>query len=94
MIEAAWSESFKRGYNKRVKSNPILKKKFWQRIDLFLSDPFSVQLKTHKLGGKLLAFGRSALMMIAELFLNSPMMARHYLLTSGNTKRFIKKVRI
>jgi len=53
MIEAAWSESFKRGYKKRVKSNPILKKKFWQRIDLFLSDPFSVQLKTHKLGGKL-----------------------------------------
>lgn len=53
MIEAAWSESFKRGYKKRVKSNLILKKKFWQRIELFLSDPFSVQLKTHKLGGKL-----------------------------------------
>ena len=29
------------------------KKKFWQKMELFLSDPFAVQLKTHKLGGKL-----------------------------------------
>ena len=38
---------------KRVKNYPILKKKFWQKMELFLSDPFAVQLKTHKLGGKL-----------------------------------------
>ncbi|MDM8543788.1 hypothetical protein QUF90_22155, partial [Desulfococcaceae bacterium HSG9] len=33
--------------------NPLLKKKFWIKMELFLSDPFSAQLKTHKLGGKL-----------------------------------------
>jgi mRNA-degrading endonuclease YafQ of YafQ-DinJ toxin-antitoxin module len=54
MIEAAWDEGFKRSYNKRIKNNPMLKKKFWSNLTLFLSDPFAQKLKTHKLGGKLI----------------------------------------
>jgi addiction module RelE/StbE family toxin len=54
MIEVAWDESFKRSYKKRIKSNAALKMKFWSKIELFLSDPFAVKLKTHKLSGKLI----------------------------------------
>lgn len=53
MIKAIWNESFKRSYKKRIKSNPTLKKKFWYKMELFLTEPFTPQLKTHKLGGTL-----------------------------------------
>ncbi len=53
MIKAVWDEGFKRRYKKRIKSNLQLKKKFWNKMEMFLSDPFSAGLRTHKLGGKL-----------------------------------------
>ena len=53
MIEAVWDEGFKRRYKKRVKQGAELKLKFWNRMDVFLSNPFSPQLRTHKLSGKL-----------------------------------------
>lgn len=53
VIKAIWDESFKRSYKKRVKIDSNLKKKFWARMEIFLKEPFSNQLKTHKLSGKL-----------------------------------------
>jgi len=53
VIKAIWDEGFKRRYRKRVKRNEKLKRKFWQRMELFLTSPFSSQLRTHKLSGKL-----------------------------------------
>jgi len=53
VIEAIWDEGFKRRYKKRFKQRAELKHKFWNRMDVFLSDPFSSRLRTHKLSGKL-----------------------------------------
>ena len=53
MIKAVWDGGFKRSYRKRIKNNSRLKKKFWARLELFLNTPFSSQLRTHKLSGKL-----------------------------------------
>jgi len=53
VIEAIWDEGFKRSYRKRIKNKLHLKKKFWEKLELFLSSPFSAQLRTHKLSGKL-----------------------------------------
>lgn len=53
MIEAIWDEGFKRSYRKKVKKDEDLKRKFWQRVELFMTDPFSPRLRTHKLSGKL-----------------------------------------
>ncbi len=53
MIEAIWDESFKRSYKKRIKKTEGLRRRFWQRMELFLESPFSPQLRTHKLSGKL-----------------------------------------
>ncbi len=53
MIEAVWDSAFKRAYRKRVKRNHRLRTKFWERLGEFIEEPFSSQLRTHKLSGKL-----------------------------------------
>ena len=53
MIKLVWDNSFKRSYKKRVGHNNQLKKKFWETLGLFTSNPFDTRLKTHKLTGKL-----------------------------------------
>ena len=53
MIRAAWDQGFKRSYKKRVRNNSRLKKKFWEKMEIFLENPFFPQLRTHKLSGKL-----------------------------------------
>ena len=53
MIRAAWDKGFKRSYKKRVTNNSRLKKKFWEKMTVFLENPFFPQLRTHKLSGKL-----------------------------------------
>ena len=53
MISLIWDDAFKKSYKKRISGNTILKKKFWNNIDLFCSEPFDARLKTHKLTGKL-----------------------------------------
>jgi addiction module RelE/StbE family toxin len=53
VISAIWDEGFKRSYRKRIRKRVELRKKFWQRLELFLSNPFAPQLRTHKLSGKL-----------------------------------------
>ena len=53
MIKAVWDQGFKRSYKKRIRNNSKLKKKFWEKIKIFLENPFFSQLRTHKLSGKL-----------------------------------------
>jgi addiction module RelE/StbE family toxin len=36
-----------------VRNNSRLKKKFWEKMEIFLENPFFPQLRTHKLSGKL-----------------------------------------
>jgi len=52
VIRAVWDEGFRRTYRKRVKKREELRKRFWQRLELFLATPFTPQLRTHKLSGK------------------------------------------
>ncbi|MFA5970981.1 MAG: hypothetical protein WC780_01420 [Lentimicrobiaceae bacterium] len=51
-MEVAFSNSFKKAFNKRIKSNEF-EPEFWIRLNLFILDPFNAKLKTHKLSGKL-----------------------------------------
>ena len=53
MPRAVWDEGFKRSYRKRIKDDPHLKKKFWEKMEIFLENPFFPRLRTHKLSGKL-----------------------------------------
>jgi len=53
VISAVWDEAFKRSYRKRIKKNEEQRRRFWRRMELFLTSPFSPELRTHKLSGKL-----------------------------------------
>lgn len=53
MIEIGFSHSFKRAYKKSIKGNKELERKFWERLEIFIKDPFDRALKTHKLSGRL-----------------------------------------
>ena len=51
-MEVAFSDSFKKSFKKRVKMTEF-EPEFWNRLELFVNEPFSPLLKTHKLSGKL-----------------------------------------
>ena len=53
MITLVWDPGFKRSYKKRVAREPILKQRFWDAIELFVTDPYTPELRTHKLTGNL-----------------------------------------
>lgn len=53
MIEINFSSSFKRAFKKLIKGNPNVKKTFWQKVEIFINNPFHQSLKTHKLSGNL-----------------------------------------
>jgi len=53
MINIIWDAGFKRSYKKRIGSNELLKKKFWNAMKIFVNNPYDSRLKTHKLTGKL-----------------------------------------
>jgi addiction module RelE/StbE family toxin len=55
-MEVSFSSSFKRAYKKRIKGNPDLESRFWQKLEQFTIEPFAPTLKTHKLSGKLRDF--------------------------------------
>ncbi len=52
-MEVSFSSSFKRAFKKRIKGNPDLETRFWQKLEKFTEDPFEPSLKTHKLSGNL-----------------------------------------
>ena len=51
-MEVSFSNSFKKSFKKRIKATK-LEQEFWNRLELFIDNPFNTQLKTHKLSGKL-----------------------------------------
>ena len=51
-MEVSFSTSFKKKFKKRIKST-INEDLFWACLNLFIEDPFSDKLLTHKLSGKL-----------------------------------------
>jgi mRNA-degrading endonuclease YafQ of YafQ-DinJ toxin-antitoxin module len=55
-MEVSFSSSFKRVFKKRIKGNPDLEARFWQKLEQFTLDPFDPSLKTHKLSGRLKEF--------------------------------------
>ena len=52
-MEVSFSSAFKRSFKKRIKGNSDLEERFWQKLEIFTTDPFDPSLKTHKLSGKL-----------------------------------------
>jgi mRNA-degrading endonuclease YafQ of YafQ-DinJ toxin-antitoxin module len=53
MINVAFSSSFKKAFERKIKNRPELEEKFWKKVEIFIHDPFAKSLKTHKLSGKL-----------------------------------------
>jgi len=53
MIEIAFSTTFKKSLKRKIKGQKHLEEKFWEKVDVFISDPFDKSLKTHKLSGNL-----------------------------------------
>ena len=51
-MEVSFSGTFKKAFIKRVRGTP-LEKYFWDKLNLFIADPFDPRLKTHKLSGRL-----------------------------------------
>ena len=51
-MEVAFSTSFRKSFKKRIESTNF-EPLFWERLQLFIENPFDINLKTHKLSGKL-----------------------------------------
>ena len=51
-MEISFSSSFKKTFKKRIKGSAF-EEIFWKKVELFIDDPHNLQLKTHKLSGKL-----------------------------------------
>jgi len=51
-MEVSFSGSFKKSFTKRIKGT-LVEETFWQAVEIFINDPFTTKLKTHKLSGKL-----------------------------------------
>ncbi len=49
-MEVSFSDSFKKVFNKRIKSTEI-EKEFWKRLELFINDPFNSKLRSSSCPG-------------------------------------------
>jgi mRNA-degrading endonuclease YafQ of YafQ-DinJ toxin-antitoxin module len=52
-MKVAFSENFKKVFAKKIKKNKSLETLFFEKLELFIADPFDPKLKTHKLSGRL-----------------------------------------
>ena len=64
MTEIGFRSSFRRAFKKRIKGHKELEAKFWQKVEIFIKDPFDRTLRTHRLSGNYRTFGVLALGMI------------------------------
>jgi len=53
LVKITFSSPFKRAFKKKVKGKQNIESKYWEKIDIFIKNPFDAQLRTHKLSGKL-----------------------------------------
>ena len=51
-MEVSFSGSFKKAFKKRIRNTEI-EAGFWERLEIFINNPYDSCLKTHKLSGKL-----------------------------------------
>lgn len=51
-MEVAFSSSFKKSFKKRIQATEF-EADYWSCLEKFIENPFSEDLKTHKLSGKL-----------------------------------------
>jgi len=56
LIKVIWDQSFKKTYQKQVKNDSELKKRFWKAMELFSQNPYNPRLRAHKLTGSLEGF--------------------------------------
>jgi len=48
-----WSNTFTKAYKRMIRKHPRLSQNLEETLGLLVRDPFALQLKTHKLKGKL-----------------------------------------
>ncbi len=53
MITFSYGSSFDKAFKKRISSDENHERKFYEKLELFLNNPFDPQLRTHKLSGRL-----------------------------------------
>lgn len=53
MIEVAFSSSFQRSLARVLSKDTVKRKRFEAALALFIQDPFTTSLKTHKLSGRM-----------------------------------------
>jgi len=53
MYALSWSTGFRKGFKKAIMKNPELQEKIFVTLEQLCETPFSPELKTHKLRGKL-----------------------------------------
>jgi addiction module RelE/StbE family toxin len=53
MIKLAWNKNFERSLNRYIKKNPEKESRIKEKLKLFTEEPFSPELRNHKLSGKL-----------------------------------------
>jgi mRNA-degrading endonuclease YafQ of YafQ-DinJ toxin-antitoxin module len=51
-MEVSFSDYFKKAFRKRINTTDT-EQLFWDKLEVFVSDPFESKLKTHRLSGKL-----------------------------------------
>lgn len=53
MIEVAFSSTFKKSFKKLIKGSFKLESQFFEKLEIFIENPYDTRLKTHQLSGKL-----------------------------------------
>ena len=53
MIKLIWNKNFEKSLKRYVKKHPEKESKIKEKLKLFTEEPFSPELKNHKLSGKL-----------------------------------------
>jgi len=53
MLKLAWNNNFEKSLKKYLKKHPEKEPKIKERLTLFTREPFSSELRNHKLSGKL-----------------------------------------
>jgi addiction module RelE/StbE family toxin len=53
MIKLAWNKNFEKSLKGYLKKHPEKESRIKEKLKLFTKDPFSPELKNHKLSGKL-----------------------------------------
>ena len=51
MTEIAFSKSFRKALKRKIRDNPALEERFWERVAIFRNNPHDPRLRTHRLSG-------------------------------------------